>query len=104
VRGEKPISIASGFRIKNPTLHDANPLIDVVGSGTISINSVSVTVNVSGETIIDCDTQEAYYGSTSRNSNITLNNGEFPKLTPGENTITYSGFTSVKITPRWWTI
>ena len=105
VRGEKPISITSGFRIKNPALHDANPLIDVVGSGTISINSVSVIVSgVSGETIIDCDTQEAYYGTVSRNSNITLDNGEFPKLTPGENTITYSGFASVKITPRWWTI
>lgn len=103
-RGNKPVSVSSGASLKNPTLYDSNPLIDVVGSGTIGINGVSVAVSASGETIIDCETQEAYYGSTSRNSDITLTNGVFPKMIPGTNTITYSGFTSVKITPRWWTI
>ncbi len=57
------------------------------------------------EISIDCDLQDAYSGTTNKNSDIILNGGEFPKLDPGENQISFSGgITSVEITPRWWTI
>lgn len=105
--GDKEISISSSLTLKNPTQFDAKPLLSLSGSGRITINGTSIDVSVSPSntpTIIDCDTQEAYYGETSRNSNITLVNGDFPKLAPGLNTITYQSFSSCKITPRWWTI
>lgn len=103
--GEKPISITSGDSIKNQTMFDAKPLIRVYGTGTIVVNGVSVVVTTAdGYTDIDCELQEAYKGTTNCNGNITLTNGEFPILSSGSNSITYTGFSQVDITPNWWTI
>lgn len=102
--GEKEIDIISGMVLKNPTLYDALPLIRVYGSGTITINNISVAVIVTTQyTDLDCENQEAYEGATSCNSKITLTDGVFPVLTPGTNNITFSGFSEVKIIPHWWT-
>lgn len=106
-RGEKALTITGTTSIKNPTAYESKPLINVTGSGTITVNGTPVVVSVSGSytaTTIDCETEEAYYGTTSRNSNITLTNGKFPRLSPGMNTITYSGFSGREIVPRWWTV
>ena len=101
--GEKALSITTGDKLKNQTPFTAKPLIRVYGTGTITINSVAVVVTTAdGYTDIDCELQEAYKGSTNCNGNITLTNGKFPVLASGENTITYSGFTQVDITPNWW--
>lgn len=101
--GEKVLSITTGDKIKNQTPFDAKPLIRVYGTGTITIGSVSVVVNTAnGYTDIDCELQEAYKGSTNCNGNITLTDGKFPVLVSGDNTITYSGFTQVDLTPNWW--
>lgn len=60
------------------------------------------------ERYIDCEIGEAYM--TAQGFVIPLNNyvdlgSRLPKLAPGSNIVTYSGsFTSVKITPRWYTI
>lgn len=82
----------------------AYPVITLTGDGTITIGDYSVTIATSpGEIILDCENQNAYNGSGNQNSHVTLSNG-FPKLVPGQNTVTYSGFTAVKIIPRWWTL
>lgn len=103
--GEKVLSITTGDKIKNQTFFDAKPLIRVYGTGTITIGGVAVVVTTAdGYTDLDCELQEAYKGTTNCNGNITLTDGKFPVLASGENTITYSGFTQVDITPRWWVI
>ena len=114
-RGEKAYSFpASGGSqwsiqyVKNPTQYNAYPLITVTGPGELVIEDIGIEVSVSGSyttTIIDCENQEAYYQGVSRNSNITLTNGEFPYILPNmENTIDYRGFSTIQIQPRWWTI
>lgn len=100
--GETLTSYASGSTIYNPTRFDALPLIVCSGNGSITLNGTTVTISGnSGQIYIDCDLQDAYLGTTNKNSKITPN---FPKLSPGNNALTYSGVTGVQIKPRWWTI
>jgi len=104
--GESAVTVTSGGTITNPTLFKALPLIDIVcaGSGTLTIGNYTVKLaDIDSEIIIDCDLQDAYYGTENLNSKISLE--EFPVLVSGSNKITYSGsITSVSITPRWWTL
>ena len=90
--------------MKNPTMYTALPLIKAYGTGTLTISGISVTVTTASEyTDIDSEIEEAYKGSTSCNMNIILSNGEFPKFQPGINTVSFTGFSRLEITPRWWT-
>lgn len=92
----------SGSVLYNPTRFEALPLIICTGSGTIVLNDTEITITGNtGEIYIDCDLQDAYLGSTNKNNMITP---DFPKLSPGGNTLTYDGVTDVQIQPRWWTI
>ena len=100
--GEHAIEVSTGAVLHNPEDMIALPLIRVYGAGSFNINGYAGTVSSGAAyTDIDCETQEAYMGTTSRNSALSLTNG-FPKLTPGDNAITFSGFSKVEITPRWW--
>ena len=95
-------SYATNSVIFNPTRFDALPLIVCTGNGSITLNGTTVTISGnSGQIYIDCDIQDAYLGTTNKNSKITPN---FPKLSPGNNTLTYTGVTGVQIKPRWWTV
>lgn len=103
--GDRLKVIENGQVLRNETLYDALPLIRVYGTGTITIGSRSVQVTTANEyTDIDSELQEAYKGTTNCNGNIELTNGEFPRIEPGLNTITITGFTQAYIKPRWWTI
>lgn len=105
--GGLPVTVSgSGLTLYNPTSSDALPLIRAYGaSGTITVGDVSVTVTGATTYIdIDCDLMDAYEGSTNRNSNITLTDGEFPYLAPGSNNVSFTGFSYLVITPRWWTL
>lgn len=99
--GENAIEITNAISIINPTSQTALPLIEVVGTGSITINSSVLTLSQNtSTTIIDCETQDCYEGTINRNANLTIVGG-FPVLTK-ENDISVSGFTSVKLYPRWW--
>lgn len=99
--GENAIEIDSSISLVNPTSQTALPLIEVVGTGSITINSSVLTLaNNTSTTVIDCETQDCYEGTINRNSDLTIVGG-FPVLTK-ENEISVSGFTSVKLYPRWW--
>lgn len=103
--GDNAQNVSSGDTIYNPTYYTSKPLIRVVGSGTITINSVSVQINENSDyTDLDCELEDAYHNNDNRNGNVVTPNIDYPSLVSGANTITYSGFTSVTITPRWWTI
>lgn len=93
----------SGATFVNDTYFNAKPLIRVYGTGTFAINGISVVINsASSYTDFDCDLQEAYKNSLANNcnNNITLTNAQFPYLKPGENSITFSGPTSIVLVPR----
>lgn len=107
--GEEEITITSGDELDNPSPFEALPLIEVVGVGSLAVGNITVTIT--GEStqdiFIDSDIMEAYEDDNgaiiSRNDRISLSGMNFPTL--GTDTgITYTGLTSVKVTPRWWTI
>lgn len=102
--GEQKVAFSASGSIYNPTDYDAKPLVRCYGtSGTLTLNGVSMTVTgCSSYVDIDCELMECYEGTTSRNSTTTLTDGEFPVLSPGSNAVSFSGFTSVAISPRWW--
>lgn len=104
--GEIPAVYTASGRIYNPTLYPAKPLVRCYGSGgTVTINGTPVTVTgCSAYADIDCELMEVYEGTASRNGTTTLVNGAFPELDPGENAVSFSGWSRVEITSRWWTI
>ena len=103
VNGDKAVTFTSfPATIKNPTQFRAFPLIRLYGSGTLTINGVSLVLNTSASYVdIDCELQEAL--QAGENLHITLSNGEFPKLSKGINTINWTG-SRIDITPRWYRI
>lgn len=102
--GETKQTFTAAGSISNPTAFPSKPLITVTGTGTLTIGGVAITFTQS-PTTIDCDTMEAYNGTTNRNSTITMSPNKFPELAPGSNSFTKtSGITKIEITPRWWKI
>lgn len=104
--GENGIEYSSSGKIYNPTEYGAKPLIRCIGtSGTVTINGTAVTVTgCTAYVDIDCEEMECFEGSTNRNGTTTLVNGAFPVLAPGENAVSFTGFTKVIVTPRWWRV
>ena len=103
--GEATITVSDGMQISNPTGFKALPLILVEGTGTIQVGSVSATLaNNTGTTVIDCESMNAYepIDNINRNPDLTLSGDTFPYLDSGTTGISYTGFTSVKLIPRWW--
>lgn len=100
--GENFLSVSSGSVLFNPTRFTALPLIRATGNGTLTIGGTTITVSGnSGQIYLDSDLQDAYLGSTNKNSKVTPT---FPVLEPGDNLVTITGLTNVAIMPRWWTI
>lgn len=104
--GETPTVFSAAGVIYNPTDYPAKPLIRCYGaSGTVTIGGISVAVT--GSTAyadIDCELMEVYEGSSSLNNSTTLANGEFPVIEPGEVEVSFTGFSSIEITPNWYII
>ena len=76
-----------------------------IQKGTVTVNGTPVTVTgCKTFADIDCELMEVYEGTASRNGTTTLVNGAFPELDPGENAVSFTGWSRVEITPRWWSI
>ena len=106
--GERAVTVSAGTTVKlwNPTLFDAKPLIRVTqGTGQINVGSeiIQLTAN-NGNTIIDCQLEDAWEGNTNRNGNVVRVTGGMPFLAPGENSISVGSGMIIEITPRWWKI
>lgn len=98
---DKTTITSSSATVTNPTAHNAKPLLRVYGTGTIVVNGYTIKINaVNSYVDIDCETQQAYKGTTNCNNDIEVD--EFPQLQPGSNTITKTGVTSIELYPRWW--
>lgn len=108
--GRFPVTFSSSGTIQNGTGYDALPLITVHTDnteGSVTIGDVTFTILAgSGTTVmVDSELQDAYFGSSNRNSFIRLDDGEFPPIKPGLSSIVISGgIQSIDIVPRWWTV
>ena len=103
--GEKAVTFTGTSTLRNTTSFKALPLIRAYGTGTFEVGGTKVQIkSASSYTDIDCELMECYKGTTNCNNNVTLTNGVFPDLKPGQNTIKMTGITKLIITPRWWTI
>ena len=107
--GERAVPFTTDGSISNPTFQKSFPKLTVVvsGSGTLTIGDQTITINGltnSTRMVIDSELQDVYEeGSlTNLNSKVSFSDG-FPLLSPGVNTITFTGsITSVEVIPRWW--
>lgn len=101
--GENPIEFSASGELVGPTPFKSLPLIVVHGSGagTVTINGAALSLTDCNELTLDCETKDAYRGTSNLNSTVS---GTYPAL--GEtNSIAFSGgVTSLTITPRWRTI
>ena len=104
--GETETTITSGDDLDNPTDFEARPLIRIVGSGTLTIGSQVITIAANTKAYIDIDSEvmDCYSGSDNCNSLVSFSTNDFPVIPAGTTAVTYSGLTSVKITPRWWRV
>ena len=104
--------LETGGTIWNPTLYPSKPMIVVQmetggDTGTFTLGGQTITITDSpSETIyIDCDRQDAYFGSTNLNPYITLTTGAFPEIQPGDSTWQITGdVESLTVYGRWWTV
>lgn len=103
--GEKTTNYIMTSKLYNPTQFDAKPLIKVLGSGdgTVTLNGVTMTITgMTDYLYIDCEAQNVYrLESENKNSLVS---GSFPTISPGSNTLSFTGVTDVAITPRYFTI
>lgn len=105
--GEQSITYTTGSTIYNPTSFPAKPLLVVTGYGQVIIGTYRIVIaqHTNNRVWIDCDLQDAWFGSSNLNSVITLPDGVFPEIVPGSVPVTFSStISAVQITPRWWTI
>lgn len=98
--GELPIEITNGAVLHNPG-GPAKPLIYTEGNGTLHVGPTDLTITGAVDyTYIDCEAQDCYRLKTENKNNLM--SGEYPTIQAGDTEITFSGFTKVEITPRWW--
>lgn len=95
------VQFSAVFNLTNPTNYTAKPTFKITNpnSDTLTVNGKTLTIGAyTGEMIIDCETENAYAGSSNLNSLVT---GTFPTFESGVNTISCSAATC-KVIPRWW--
>lgn len=100
--GETAVQYTADGTITNPTDMEAKPILRVYGTGSLTVNGATITVSAHSYAYIDidCDLQEAFYGSNNANQYISVS--DFPTLASGSNIVDLSGVSKVEITPRWW--
>lgn len=101
--GLTPVTVTSGAKINNPGTYKSEPIIHIVGSGNINLTVNRKTSTITGlvsEIFINAELQHCYNGTADLDG---LYKGDYPELTPGENTINWSGgtVTKVEVIPNW---
>ena len=101
--GDVSVTVSSAARLFNPTLFASKPLIRVHGQGTIYIGGMGITVGGSYPYVdIDTELGDCFYGATNANSVVTFSGNDYPEIQPGTSYVSYTGFSAVEVTPRWW--
>ena len=109
----KPQKYIKSSQSAIPNLHSGDtlyyswagsPIITTTGNGTVLINGTSVKVTgATGSVVINCEDQTIEQNGTNASSLVTLTNG-FPSIVIGNNTFSWTGFTSVSVIPNVWTL
>ncbi len=99
---DETITNQESIIVSNVGLEISKPIITLYGSGEVTIlknNNDVFKINIDDDfVIIDSNEEEAYKDNTLKNRQMV---GEFMKLDPGDNTITWVGnLTRIKIEPR----
>lgn len=93
--------------VENIGNHTAKPLITITGSGIVelSVNGIAICryefPEETDTVILDSEKQDAYFGSTLKNRDMT---GDFPVFEKGNNTLSWSGTVEsvrIKRYSRW---
>ena len=101
--GETVQTFTAAGSITNPTRFDAQPLLRVYGAGNVGIGARSFTITNADEyTDIDCERMDCFNGVEPRNEYVQFTGHLFPVLPSGVTQLTFSGVTSIEVTPRWW--
>ena len=101
--GDVTVTLTTPATLNNPTLFPSSPKIRVYGQGTLYIGNMAITVGGSFPYVdIDTEIADCSYDGQNANQYVTFSGVDFPKLEPGVNYVTYTGFSDVEITPRWW--
>ena len=103
IDGTEDITLTtSGQFVSNPYSVTSEPVITVTGSGDITLmvgQYIILLEDIEGSITIDSRLQEAYSSDELQNGKMT---GDFPKLVPGQNAISWTGdVTSVLVKPYW---
>ena len=109
-RTDPDITLTTSGTVVNPTDFHSKPLLYVTGSGTITIENQEIQVASSGysEIVIDCDTMDAFAQSTGTVGAIENANNYVSLpiknvvLKPGDNQVTLSGVSQLRIVPRFF--
>lgn len=103
ISGQDTVTLTAAGTLTNPTSYKSLPYIKITGSGnvTLAINSNSyLLTSISPNIEIDSEMMNVYRGTTLLNSKASFD--EFPVLSPGSNSISWTGtVTKVEIIPRW---
>lgn len=103
--GETAQTFTASGSITNPTRYASKPLLTVVGSGSVIVGGVTITIDTEQTDItIDCETGDCYHGSTNCNGDVSFSSHDLPTIPAGASTIGLDGVTSVSIVPRWFSI
>ena len=93
---------SSGATVNNPGDMTAFPLIQVIGSGAVTVSSGGKVLTIPECTsgwVIDSENQWILQGNTPQGN---VCSGDFPVLVPGSNTVAFTGsITKLVITPRF---
>lgn len=101
--GDNIINLSiNNTKLFNPTNFESVPLVKLYGEGNIDLiinsNTIHLT-NIEDYIVIDGELMDCYKEAQPLNNKM---NGDFPKLAPGINTISWVGnVTNAEITPKW---
>lgn len=87
----------------SPATEISLPLITLRGTGDMNliVNGRTVLLDdVEGSIVIDCEAKLAYKGAALQCGKVTLMGG-WPQITPGVNSVSYTGATGCVIAPRY---
>ena len=84
----------------------AKPRILAYGSGSFTVNDVTVTIAAHNynHIEIDCELMDCFYQGNNCNSLVSFSKPKYPILDKSSNSVSVSGLTKIEIFPRFWTV
>ena len=92
----------SGTTVSNPGDVESKPLIEITGSGDMTISAGGKTISLTGITSGTVIDSEAEWVLKNGSAQYGVYTGNFPVLPVGDSTVLFTGsITKLTITPRW---